>query len=54
MLKKGFRRVPVRQCLNKAVPLKHPVVAAKALIFFFPMDTEDREITRLTPPQSTS
>src|SRR5205807_94978 len=54
MLKKGFRGVALRQCLNKTVPLIHPVVAATATTLFLPMHTDDREVTHLTPAERTS
>jgi hypothetical protein len=52
--KEGFWSVPVRQCLNKTMPLIHPVVATRLLPLVLPMPTEDREITPLTPSQGTS
>jgi hypothetical protein len=54
MLKKGFRGVVIRKCLNKAVPLIHPVVAVTLATLFVPVDTGDRKVTRLTPAQRTS
>jgi hypothetical protein len=54
MLKKGFRGVAMRKCLNKAVPLVHPVVAATSTTLFLPMHTDDREVTHLTPAKGPS
>jgi hypothetical protein len=49
MGKKSFRGVAIRQCLNKTMPLVHPVIAATTMTLFVPMRTDNQEITRLTP-----
>ena len=54
MGKEGFRGVAIRNCLNKTVPLAHPVVAATALTLFLPMHTGDREVTPRTPAKGPS
>jgi len=54
MGKERFRSVAIRKCLNKTMPLIHPVGAAKALTFFFAMPTANRQVTRLTPAEGTS
>src|SRR5262249_4476442 len=54
LCKEGFRSVAIRNRLNETMPLVHPVVPATALTFFLAMHTGDREITPLTPAQSTS
>src|SRR5262249_12478416 len=54
MGKEGFRGVAMRQCLNKTMPLIHPVVPTTALTLFLSMHTGNREVTHLTPPQRLS
>src|SRR5437764_5740977 len=54
MGKERFRSVAIRQCLNKTMPLIHPVVAVALTTFFVSMHTRDREVTRLMPIQRTS
>src|SRR5262245_43088971 len=52
--KEGFRRVPICNCLNKAMPLIHPVIATTSAALFLPMHTDYEEVTRLTPIEGTS
>ena len=54
MGKEGFRRVALRNGLNKTMPLIHPVVSMALATLFLSMHTDDGEITRLTPAQGTS
>ena len=54
MGKKGCRRVPIRQCLNKTEPLKYRVVPSITLTLFLPVHADKSEVTRFIPPQSTS
>src|SRR5215510_715929 len=54
MGKEGFRGVPVRQCLDKTMPLIHPVGAATTLTLFVSMHTANSQVTRLIPPQRPS
>ena len=54
MDKEDFRGVPVRNGLNKTMPLVHPIGAVAAATLCMPLLTGDREITCVLPSQGTT
>ena len=54
MGKEDFRGLPVRNGLNKTVPLIHPIGAVAAATLFVPMHTREGEITCVLPSQGTA
>jgi hypothetical protein len=54
MRKEAFRGVPLRNGLNKTMPLIHPIGAVTAATLFMPVHTRDRELTRVLPAQGTA
>ena len=51
--KEGVGGVPLRNRLDKTMPLVHPVIAVTSAALFVPMHTGDGQLTRLLPSECT-